>query len=65
MINTSNIFEKKFLDTDIKEIISSIRNDGVYFFKSAIDKNFIDQFLDEINELLSFSICFVLGFMIS
>ena len=50
MINTSNIFEKKFLDTDIKEIISSIRNDGVYFFKSAIDKNFIDQFLDEINE---------------
>lgn len=50
MINTSNIFEKKFLDTDLTEIISYIQNDGVYFFKSAIDKNFIDRFLNEINE---------------
>lgn len=50
MINTSKIFEKKFLDTNINEIISCIRDDGVYFFKGAIDKNFIDQFLNEINE---------------
>ncbi len=44
-----DIFNKNFIKFDSEKIFEDLKNDGVFFFKNAINESFLDKLLSEID----------------
>ena len=48
-MKNSGIFNDQFINTDHSKITAMLREGGVFFFKNAVNSNFMDSLLSEIN----------------
>ena len=48
-MKNSDIFNDQFINIDNREIVSTLRDEGVFFFKNAVNTNFLDSLLTEID----------------
>ena len=48
-MKNSDIFNDQFINIDNREIVSTLRDEGVFFFKNAVNTNFLDSLLTEVD----------------